>query len=52
MGVTRRCQFSQGIAKKTRAPIIDIVLGVVRALVGGLVFSRFFDVAGMIGLNL
>ena len=32
--------------------ILDIVLGVVGAFVGGFIFTRFFHAAGVSGLNL
>ena len=32
--------------------IMDIVIGVVGAFIGGFVFTRFFDTAGVTGFNL
>lgn len=43
---------SKIVNKTGEGLIMDIVLGVVGAVVGGFVFSRFFGVAGVTGFNL
>ena len=43
---------SKLINKTGEGLIMDIVLGIVGAVVGGFVFSRFFGVAGVTGFNL
>ena len=43
---------SKIVNKTGEGLIMDIVLGVVGAFVGGFVFSRFFGAAGVTGFNL
>lgn len=43
---------SKIVNKTGEGLIIDIVLGIIGAFVGGFVFTRFFGAAGVTGLNL
>lgn len=43
---------SKLINKTGEGLVMDIVLGIIGAVVGGFIFTRFFGVAGVTGLNL
>ncbi len=43
---------SKIVNKTGEGLVMDIILGIVGAVVGGFVFNQFFGVAGVTGLNL
>ena len=43
---------SKLVNKTGEGLILDIVIGIVGAVVGGFIFNRFFGAAGVTGLNL
>ena len=43
---------SKIVNKSGEGLVLDILLGIVGAFVGGFVFTRFFDASGVTGLNI